>query len=238
MILASRFDAQQNEKDQWLRARLDALNFYRGRTREYITPYFSRDTLAKVPVSNINIVKRIIDRISLCYMVDPARDVSYDGYADLTLSKGFRMQKLERYVNLLEVVLIKPCLRGGVLDYDIVTDFEPAFGDDPMKPTSIEYPLATRSSVRDETPEIWAYWSESEHFLYDKNNSNKRVYNSENPKNINPYGVLPFTAVFRDGMPETHYLDTDACSDMIQSNLFLNLVDTSRTANILFQSFG
>ena len=177
VVLKSRFDAQQKDKDTWLQARLDALNFYRGRTREYVIPYFSRDTLAKIPISNINLVKRIIDRISLCYMSAPIREVSNESYSDYIHQKDFRLQKAERYVNLLELVLIKPSWRDGAIQYDIITDFEPTFGDDPMKPISIQYPLAKRSSTTDDTGNIWAYWSANEHFLYDKNNNDKKVYN-------------------------------------------------------------
>jgi len=238
MVLKSRFDAQQQDKDEWLRCRLDALNFYRGRTREYINPFYSKDTLKKIEVSNINITKRIIDRVSLCYMVAPIREVSNDAYFELTKGKDFRMQKAETYTNLLELILIKPCFRNGRMEYDIITDFEPTFGDDPMTPISIEYPLATRSTVQDSTPELWAYWSDGEHFIYDKNNNGKRIYNEENPDNLNPYQTLPFVEIFRDGKPETYYMDTDACPDLISQNLNINLMASDRQANIRFQSFG
>jgi len=238
MILQSRFSAQQNDKDDWLRARLDALNFYKGRTKAYLNPFYSSETWKKIEPSNINITKRIIDRVSLCYMVAPKREVGNDVYYDLTKGKDFRMQKAEVYTNLLELILIKPSFRNGKLEYDLITDFEPTFGDDPMQPISIEYPLATRSTVRDNTPELWAYWSADEHWIYDKNSNSKIIYNEENPDNVNPYGVMPFVDVFRDGKPETFYLDTNACPDIVSQNLNINMMASDRQLNIRFQSFG
>jgi hypothetical protein len=238
MVLKSRYDAQQQEKDEWLRCRLDALNFYRGRSREYITPFFSRETLAKVEPWSINITRRVIDRISLVYMISPERTATNEKYEEYLHQKSFFMQKAERMANLLELVLIHPCYRNGRVEYDLITDFEPTFSDhDPLTPIAFEYPLATRSSVRDSSPEWWAYWSEDEHFIYDKNNS-KKHYNPDNPDNVNPYGVLPFIPVFKNGIPDTHYLDTDACSDLVSTNLNLNIMATDRQANIRFQSFG
>ena len=238
MVLKSRFDAQQQDKDEWLRCRLDALNFYRGRTREYINPFYSKDTLKKIEPWNINITRRVIDRVSLVYMVAPIREVTNENYDDYIYQKDFRLQKAERYVNLLELVLIKPTWRNGAVSYDIITDFEPTFGDDPMAPIAFEYPLATRSTVQDSTPELWAYWSDDEHFIYDKNDNSKKHYNPENPDNINPYGIMPFVPVFKNGKPETYYMDTDACNDLVSTNLNLNMMATDRQANIRFQSFG
>ena len=59
-----------------------------------------------------------------------------------------------------------------------------------------------------------------------------------NPDMINPYGRLPFIECFRDGKPESSYLDTDASSDLIQTNTLINVAETNKNANIMFQSFG
>ena len=55
---------------------------------------------------------------------------------------------------------------------------------------------------------------------------------------INPYGRLPFVECFRDGKPESSYLDTDPSSDLIQTNTMINIAETNKAANIMFQSFG
>ena len=71
LVRQSRYDAQQNEKNQWRKARLIARDFYNGQTSGYTEEYFSTSLINKVPIANVNITKRIIDRISLVYMKPP-----------------------------------------------------------------------------------------------------------------------------------------------------------------------
>ncbi len=235
-VYTSKWNAQQDSKETWLKARLDALNYYRGRTREYVIDYFSDSTLAKVCVSNINICKRIIDRVSLVYQVAPKREVTSDKYIDLIKNKDEKLQRAERLCNLLELILIKPSWRNDRIEYEIITDFEPSFGDDPLEPESFTYPLARRDEVTNNDPQLWAYWSADEHFIYDKAQDDKKVPNDWD--DVNPYGAIPMIPVFRDGRPEESYLDTDASIDLIQSNLSINIASTTAMANVMFQSFG
>ena len=80
------------------------------------------------------------------------------------------------------------------------------------------------------------YWDSENTFTYDNNG---KVYTDEmNPEMINPYGRLPFVESWRDGKPESSYLDTDASSDLIQTNNIINVAETNKNANIMFQSFG
>ena len=88
----------------------------------------------------------------------------------------------------------------------------------------------------DDTPELWVYWDKEHTYTFDNNG---KIYTDElNPDMINPYGVLPFVECWRDGKPESSYLDTDASSDLIQTNLLINVAETNKNANIMFQSFG
>ena len=235
-VYISKWDANQDSKEKWLQNRLDAMNYYMGRTREYVIDYFSDSTLEKVPIGNINITKRIIDRISLVYQVAPKREVTSDKYIDIIKHKDEKLQRAERLCNLLEVILIKPCWRDGSIEYDIITDFEPSFGDDPLNPIAFTYPLARKDEVQNNDPELWAYWSDTEHFIFDKNENDAKVPNDWD--DINPYGVMPLIPVFKYGRPEASYLDTDASIDLIQSNLLINVASTTAIANVMFQSFG
>ena len=235
-VYTSRWDAQQDSKEQWLQRRLDAMNYYRGRTRAYVIEFFSDSTLAKVPVSNINLTRRIIDRVSLVYQVAPKRITSNENYTEMIHKKDEKLQRFERIINLLELALIKPCWRNSRIEYDIITDFEPQFGDDPLEPISFTYPLAKRSEVTSLDPELWAYWSDTEHFIYDKADNEKKVPNDWD--DINPYGIMPLIPIFRDGRPESEFMDTDASSDLIVSNLAINVASTTAMANVMFQSFG
>ena len=147
------------------------------------------------------------------------------------------MQRLEKLTNLLECVLLKPTWRNEHIEYDIIRDWEPLFyGDDPLEPTGITYPLQVRSSVLDTTAELWAYWDMENQFIYDKNG--KVMDDPSNPEHINFYGILPFVECWREGKPEYAYLDTEPANDLIDTNHVINVAETNKNANIHFQSFG
>ena len=236
LVKQSRYDAQQNEKDAWRRARYIAKDFYQGNTEEYTRQYFSQSLCSKIPISNVNITKRIIDRISLVYMKPPKREYSDENVIEFFNGKDFKMQRAERMTNLLEHILIKPTWRNGKIDYDIIMDFEAQFGDDPLRPISYTYPLAMKASVLDDTPELYAYWDAENTFIYDEHG--KIQDDPDNPDHINPYGMLPFVECFRDGRPEYSYLDTRPAIDLIATNLEVNVSETNANANTMFQSFG
>ena len=240
-LLFSKFDIQQQRKNKWKQRRYEALDYYKGMTKDYVHDYFSNSTLSKVPIGNVNITKRVIDRVSLVYMTPPKRTYSNEETPEYFLEKDLKLQRLERMTNLLDGVLLKPCWRikedgTGCIEYDIIMDYEPLFDDDPLKPYAIVYPIAQKASVLDASPEQFVYWDAENTFVFDKDG--KQYTSDDNPDMVNPYGVLPFVECFRDGKPETDYLDTNASTDLIQTNLAINVAETNKNANIMFQSFG
>jgi len=240
-VLMSKWDINQQRKNKWKQSRYKALDYYKGKTKEYVHDYFSESTLSKVPIGNVNITKRIINRISLVYMEPPIRTYTKEDVTDYFSGKDHKLQRLERMTNLLDGVLIKPCWRikddgSECIEYDIIMDYEPIFDTDPLNPHAIVYPIAQKAEVLDTTPEQFAYWDSENHFIFDKNG--KMYTHDDNPDMVNPYGVLPFVECFRDGKPETDYLDTNASTDLIQTNLAINVAETNKNANIMFQSFG
>ena len=241
LVLNAKYDASQKRKNKWKQSRLDALEYYKGRSLPYTMNYFDDTLFDKVPSANVNVTKRIIDRVSLVYMKPPKRIYSKEDTPFLFHHKDFKLQRAEKMCNLLDAILIKPCMRYNNkneqhIEYDILFDYEPIFGDDPLKPEAIVYPIATKDTVLDDTPELYVYWDKDNTYTFDNNG---KIYTDElNPDMINPYGVLPFIECWRDGKPESSYLDTDASSDLIQTNTLINVAETNKNANIMFQSFG
>ena len=234
----SKVEWQDQEKKRWLQTREKAYNYYKGRTEAYTKAFFSSSLNKQIPCPNINITKRVIDRISLVYMKAPIREYSNENVIDFFHHKDFKMQRLERLTNLLECVLVKPTWRNEHIEYDIIRDWEPLFyGDDPLEPTGITYPLQVRSSVLDTTAELWAYWDMENHFIYEKG-TGKKMAQDGNEDMVNPYNMLPFVKCYRDGKPESSYFDTDASSCLIATNTSINVAEYNKNANIMFQSFG
>ena len=240
-VVMSKWDIKQQRKNKWKQERYEALDYYNGNTLDYTSKYFSDSTLDKVVAGNINISKRVIDRISLVYMTPPVRAYTKEDIDTYFIEKDLKLQRLERITNLLDAVLLKPCWRtkedgSGCIEYDIISDYEPIFGDDPLKPEAIVYPITSKSTVLDNTPELWVYWDSENTFTFD--NNGKMYGEDDNPDMINPYGVLPFVECFREGKPEFSYLDTNASKDLIATNLSINVAETNKNANVMFQSFG
>ena len=229
---------QDQEKKRWMKARDKAYDYYKGRTETYTKAFFSDSLNKQIPCPNVNITKRVIDRISLVYMKAPVREYSNENTPDFFYQKNFKMQRAEKLCNLLECILLKPTWRNERIEYDIIRDWEPLFyDDDPLNPTAITYPLSVRSSVMDTTAEHWAYWDAEHYFVYEKG-TGKKLATDANPEMINPYSMLPFVSCYRDGKPESSYFDTDASPDLIATNEATNVAEFNKNANIMFQSFG
>ena len=233
----SRVAWQDQEKKRWLLSRDKAYDYYKGRTEAYTKGYFSDSLNKQIPCPNINITKRVIDRISLVYMKAPLREYSNENTPDFFYQKDHKLQRAERLCNLLECILIKPTWRNEQIEYDIIRDWEPMFDDDPLNPYAITYPLQVRSEVLDTTAELWAYWDYDNHFIYEKG-TGKKIVQEDNPEMTNPYSMLPFVKCYRDGQPESSYFDTDASPDLIATNESVNVAEFNKNANIMFQSFG
>ena len=237
VVEMSKMAWQDQEKRNWLKTRDKAYDYYKGRTDIYTKGYFSDSLNKQIPCPNVNITKRVIDRISLVYMKAPIRDYSNENTPDFFYQKDHKMQRAERLCNLLECILIKPTWRNERMEYDIIRDWEPMFDDDPLNPYAITYPLQIRSTVMDTTPELWAYWDYEHHFIYEKG-TGKKIIQEDNPEMTNPYSMLPFVKCYRDGQPEASYFDTDASPDLIATNEAVNVAEFNKNANIMFQSFG
>ena len=234
----SKIAFQDQQKRRWMQTRDKAYDYYKGRTEAYTKGYFSDSLTSSIVCPNINITKRVIDRISLVYMKAPIREYSNEKTPDYFYHKSLKMQRAERLCNLLECILIKPTWRNDRIEYDIIRDWEPLFyDDDPLNPSAITYPLSVRCSVMDTTPELWAYWDTDNHFIYEKGTGKKLVL-EDNPEMVNPYQILPFVECYSQGKPEGSYFDTDASPDLISTNEQLNQTAFNMNANNQYQSFG
>ena len=240
IVIESKFLWNQTQKNAWLEERQKALNYYKGDIDEYTNYYF--DPGLKVPRGNLNITKRVIDRTSLVYMVPPKR--LFDGepndyYQEVTVNKDHKMQRWERMINLLELVPMRVVWRNGIFDYDLLLEFEPVFGDDPLNPVGIHYPIMSFSEVMDKRAVIWAYVDAQQSFLYEKETGRRVIMDGDDPEDTgHNYGMIPIVWGFKDGVPETGFMHTNASRDLIRVNEGINVTKTNGWSNIQFQSFG
>ncbi len=252
--------AKQTAKTEWDKMRDKADDYFKGRTdqdKNYTRKFLNSQTIKEVPIDNNNVTKRIIERISLVYSVEPLRSLFDESgkeqqpspeYIDATKFKNEIMHDAEKQTNLLRLIGIKPTLRKktlkdkvtNVFDYDILVDFEPAFGKDPMIPVGVSYPLMTRAEVKSNVPELWVYIDEVNYVVYNRNTNEAapekfQVY--PGPDFLNPYGVLPIVWVFEE-KPTLSFIDIDPANDIISMNESINVLGTAQSANVIYQSYG
>ena len=55
LVLNAKFDSSQKRKNDWKTGRLDALEFYKGRSLPYTMNYFDDTLFDKVPAANVNV---------------------------------------------------------------------------------------------------------------------------------------------------------------------------------------
>ena len=75
-IRHTRLQSKQNAKKDWDKMRDKADDYYKGRTDvnpDYTRKFMNSQAEKEVPIDNNNVTKRIIQRISLVYSVEPER---------------------------------------------------------------------------------------------------------------------------------------------------------------------
>jgi hypothetical protein len=239
VIEMSKLDFQQKAKNGFRDERSLALKYYRGLAEDDYMSFITEDLRAQIPTPSNNITKRIIDRTSLVYMKPPIRSLGKEDdkkiaqYKKYTKGKDLKMQGAERKTNLLGMIAIKLTWRNSRIEYENIIDFEPFFGDDPMTPIAIAYPLSTKASVLDLTPVIWMYWDKDGWIKYE---AGGKILEMSEP-NKPGYGVLPFVFHFVD-VPEGDFLDVSVDRELIFTNRVINVLQANANANVIFRSFG
>lgn len=228
LIARSIHDLRQKAKRQWLGRREKAVEYYHGDVLDYTQSYFGEDMYSKIPFSNNNITKRIIDRISLVYSEPTIRDVDNKTYSELTREKSSDLLHAERMVNLLNLILLKVSWRDDVFRYDTIRDFEIEIVGNTI--TKVSFPLSTPTAMDSRTNVIYEQWSPETIITHDEN---RKVISEE----VNELGILPFIAV-KTTEGRLSFTDIECASDLYSTNEAINVATANLNANIHFQSFG
>tara|TARA_Y100001963_G_scaffold159929_1_gene266252 strand:+ start:3079 stop:4458 length:1380 start_codon:yes stop_codon:yes gene_type:complete len=167
------------------------IDYYQfNNTKKYIKKYFSGTLQQEIPLYCVNMTKRLINRISLCYKNPPERVVENEDYQEYTKDKNFTLKRIERIHNLLGTVALQIVWNDGQFNYIPRIEFEPVFSpDDPMNPIGLVYPAQkTTDSIYQTQEDEFVYWDNERHFRFDAMGNIIHI----NEGDINPYGALPF----------------------------------------------
>ena len=235
-------DILKKTKSDYNQGRKDVIekliDYYNGdNTAQYTEDYFQAKSFQEVPVSEFNITRRFIDKMSRVYSLGASRTVNkQDDYDILTRHKDFKMKHIEKMTRLLGTIAVgiewKEDLNGqNYFEYKPIYNFDVGLDvHDPYTPTSITYPLLLPHDDPLNTEKLlYAYWDKDSYKIMDEDG--KIEYEEENF-----YGVLPFVFLHKD-----HQITDFFCYpavDIMNANELINILFTEMNLGMRFQMFG
>lgn len=234
-VKLSRLAANELEYKDFMKRRHNRLQYYNAETEDLTKKWFSPNLLKNVPIGNINITKRIVDRISGVYMIEAQRIFDNDKaamrYKELTPNKHGRMQRAERMTNLLDVVAIHPFWDDNkkIIDQSTLLEFQPFF-DKFGNFVGIRYPLVQDSNLNSTDEQTFVEWDLNGWRIVDVNGLEISAQPYEGP--------FPFVLSWAGGDEPEYFYDHNPTADLVQANLGINFFQTCLNGNIGFQSFG
>jgi len=229
----SRLDANSREFIVFMERRHNRLSYYNAETEKLTAKWFAENLLKNVPVANINITRRVVDRISEVYMVEAQRffelPAPTERYNEKIPKKHERMQRIEKMTNLLDVVAIHPFWDHdkSILDHKVLIEFQPFF-DRSNNLVGIRYPLTQSADSESLDEQTFVEWNLDGFRIVDLDGRGTA---------ITPYeGAFPFVLAWTE--EPGYFYDHNPTADLVSGNLGVNFYQTCLNGNIGFQSFG
>ena len=230
-------ESLKEQKQMYAKGRRDAiyklLDYYAGdNTAQYIEDRFSADAFREIPVSEFNVTRRMIDRMSRIYTLGAQRNVS-DRYDDMIHNKPFKMKHMEKMTRLIGTIATQVVFKQFPkphFNYNPVYYFDAFFEDDPFVPSAITYPMVQNVvDVTDVAGLQYCYWDKECFIKYDENGNvlEEQTHN---------YGILPFVFTHRE-----HHLNeffVAGAYDIVAANEQVNILLTEAALGMRFQMFG
>lgn len=226
-------------------------------TRRAMGGLFKDETIVKMRFVYFNIVRRIINRLSLSYknpperyivvasntetdqqgkiqsVLDPITEKANENYQLLLEGSNINCQsKLwENLAKLMDTVYVMPVWRKDHIDFDVLPIHRVTVVENPdnyLEPIEFTYKV-----IGEKGEDNYIYWSETEHRVLD---SQKRMIPGKNDTNgKNPYGILP-VVVLRLKETENHFGEGD--TQLVNMNEKINVLLMSGYYNAIMQAHG
>ncbi len=185
----------------------------------------------------VNVVKKIVKALATVYLQDATREVGSGTeqdkqiYAEIetTAQLPVKMKLANRYSKLCGTILLRPVWRNGQMDLDVLPPdvLDVATGDTPEDLTAVLVTTFNQSGRTDEVEyDLWTAET------YQRLDYRGNVLTTE----PNPYGQIPFIAIFSHAPTETFWLPGVADLMTIQDEINRRLTALSFTADL--QGFG
>ena len=208
------------------------LNFYTGTSmHQYIKPYFDAIPFQEVPVYEMNITKKFINKMSKIYTLGAVRNVNKK-YSNYTSKKDVSFKHIERMTRLLGTVATQVTYEMDRFCYHPIYFFTPHFDpSDPFNPIAISYPLAVPIDDPSYTvgEEAFAYIDDEFYIEYDKKGNVAK-------EEFHNLGRMPVVFTHREHQVDSFFVE--GASDIINCNTHVNITLTEMQLGLRYQMFG
>jgi len=206
------------------------IDIYEGNLKPYVEESLRAQLSAqayeqtKGRVSPINVLQRIVDKLSKIYQEDPTRRVEDGATQDDELldfyEKCYRinttMNCSNEFFNMSKASLLEPYVHKGKPKLRVIPNdrFLPWSNDevDPQNPTHIIVSHGKETyfkGAEKRTRKLFRVYTDEEFLIFDSDGNVRLDKMGENTDGINPYGRIPFVYVNRSKNLLVPKLDTD-----------------------------
>lgn len=234
-------------KKQYLGRNAQLFDIYEGNLKSYVDNIL-KETLSHNYYSKIrnriypiNILKRLIDKLSRVYSEPPKREATSDQeiLEDYITFFQFnkRMNIADEFTNLFKGYALEPVVINGkpqlrVLPFDRFL----VYNDDIMDPTKMTHFLkfvGKKKNNKGKVIDVWFVYTKNEFLAMDSDGHVLREYMVEN-EGMNPYGFIPFYYSARS----EHNLLPVQDTDTLELAKLLPVQLTDLAGAIMFQCFS
>lgn len=236
-----------NSKKKYLNRNAELFDIYEGNLKPYVQTIL-RQTLSenyyekiKSRIYPVNILQRLIDKLSRVYSDTPERTASekqeilemYEGMFQINK----RMAMADEFTNLFKGYALEPYVYNGkpklnVIPYDrFLVKCEDIMN--PMRVTHFLKHVGNKKNEKEESIEVWFVYTKEEFMAIDQNGRILREYMQEN-EGVNPFGFIPFMY----STTSEHSLMPVQDTDTLELAKLLPVQLTDLAGAIMFQCFS
>ena len=255
-IMRARLSANDNRKVEAAKR----LDYYKGNQLHHLDAIlngqFAHPSRLKLQKQFSNIVRPIIDQVSMLYKRPPLRKLMRAGaevdgpiadlYGDLQRNANMDavMRTVNRYTNLLQTVAVMAVWRNERVELDILTPDILNVVQDPKDPTKaaaviIEQAYGDSVALDDQANpygvrKLYIVWTPQDHAVF--NEQGTFMSELSNEERVNPYGLIP-AAFFRDDLALGEFWG-EGGDELVNAQEAINVKLTELNQLIKLQSFS
>lgn len=236
-----------NDHKHYIARNGQLFDIFEGNLKPYVDQIL-RETLSdqyyskiKSRIYPINILKRLIDKLSKVYSSKPLRESEQDQETLEMYEKFFQINKkmntADEFSNLFKGYALEPYVYNGIPKLRVLPfDRFLVKSDDILEPTRMTHFIKFVGKTKNEkgvNVDCWFVYTDEEFMAIDENGNLLKQFMAENG-GVNPYGFIPF---YYSGKSEYEILPTQD-TDTLELAKLLPVQLTDLAGAIMFQCFS